>query len=89
MQREVQSHGVSLRTELSSALPPVLGDRVQLQAKDSYDRNEDRRNDGIGHGKHNNNGQVEKGGDGEVDPESIADEGQHRHHNSTEQALRG
>jgi len=31
VQREVFSHGVSLRTELSSALPPVLGDRVQLQ----------------------------------------------------------
>jgi C4-dicarboxylate-specific signal transduction histidine kinase len=31
VQREVSSHGVSLRTELSSALPPVLGDRVQLQ----------------------------------------------------------
>jgi C4-dicarboxylate-specific signal transduction histidine kinase len=31
VQREVLSHGVSLRTELSSALPPVLGDRVQLQ----------------------------------------------------------
>jgi C4-dicarboxylate-specific signal transduction histidine kinase len=29
--REVLSHGVSLRTELASALPPVLGDRVQLQ----------------------------------------------------------
>src|SRR5208282_763322 len=29
--RELHSHGVSLRTELSSALPPVLGDRVQLQ----------------------------------------------------------
>src|SRR4030095_12230990 len=24
-------HGVSLRTELAAALPPVLGDRVQLQ----------------------------------------------------------
>jgi C4-dicarboxylate-specific signal transduction histidine kinase len=31
VQREVLSHGVSLRTELLSALPPVLGDRVQLQ----------------------------------------------------------
>jgi C4-dicarboxylate-specific signal transduction histidine kinase len=31
VQREVVSHGVSLRTELSSALPRVLGDRVQLQ----------------------------------------------------------
>jgi signal transduction histidine kinase len=31
VQREVLSHGVSLRTELASALPPVLGDRVQLQ----------------------------------------------------------
>jgi PAS domain S-box-containing protein len=31
VQREVLSHGVSLRTELSPALPPVLGDRVQLQ----------------------------------------------------------
>jgi C4-dicarboxylate-specific signal transduction histidine kinase len=31
VQREVFSHGVSLRTELGSALPPVLGDRVQLQ----------------------------------------------------------
>jgi C4-dicarboxylate-specific signal transduction histidine kinase len=31
VQREVLSHGVSLRTELSSALPQVLGDRVQLQ----------------------------------------------------------
>jgi len=31
VQREVRSHGVSLRTELASALPPVLGDRVQLQ----------------------------------------------------------
>jgi C4-dicarboxylate-specific signal transduction histidine kinase len=30
-QREVLSHGVSLRTALASALPPVLGDRVQLQ----------------------------------------------------------
>jgi len=31
VQREVLGHGVSLRTELSSALRPVLGDRVQLQ----------------------------------------------------------
>jgi NO-binding membrane sensor protein with MHYT domain len=31
VQREVLSHGVSLRTELAPALPPVLGDRVQLQ----------------------------------------------------------
>jgi signal transduction histidine kinase len=31
VQREVLSNGVSLRTELASALPPVLGDRVQLQ----------------------------------------------------------
>jgi C4-dicarboxylate-specific signal transduction histidine kinase len=31
VQREVFSHGVSLRTELASALPLVLGDRVQLQ----------------------------------------------------------
>src|SRR6202158_4980708 len=31
VQREVLSHGVSLRKELSSALPTVLGDRVQLQ----------------------------------------------------------
>jgi PAS domain S-box-containing protein len=31
VQREVLSHGVSLRTELSPALPLVLGDRVQLQ----------------------------------------------------------
>jgi C4-dicarboxylate-specific signal transduction histidine kinase len=31
MQREVLSQGASLRTELASALPPVLGDRVQLQ----------------------------------------------------------
>ena len=28
---EARSHGVSLRLELASALPPVLGDRVQLQ----------------------------------------------------------
>jgi NO-binding membrane sensor protein with MHYT domain len=31
VQREVLSHGVSLRTELASGLPQVLGDRVQLQ----------------------------------------------------------
>jgi NO-binding membrane sensor protein with MHYT domain len=31
VQREVLSHGVSLRTELASGMPPVLGDRVQLQ----------------------------------------------------------
>lgn len=31
VQREVLSHGVSLRTELSADLPDVLGDRVQLQ----------------------------------------------------------
>jgi C4-dicarboxylate-specific signal transduction histidine kinase len=31
VQREVLSHGVLLRSELSSALPPVRGDRVQLQ----------------------------------------------------------
>jgi C4-dicarboxylate-specific signal transduction histidine kinase len=31
VQREVLSHGVSLRTELASALPQVLGDRIQLQ----------------------------------------------------------
>jgi len=31
VQREVFIHGASLRTELASALPPVLGDRVQLQ----------------------------------------------------------
>jgi NO-binding membrane sensor protein with MHYT domain len=31
VQREVLSHGVSLRTELAYGLPPVLGDRVQLQ----------------------------------------------------------
>ncbi|MGA9723502.1 MAG: ATP-binding protein [Candidatus Binatus sp.] len=30
-QREILSRQVSLRTELASALPPVLGDRVQLQ----------------------------------------------------------
>jgi NO-binding membrane sensor protein with MHYT domain len=31
VQREVFNHGASLRTDLASALPPVLGDRVQLQ----------------------------------------------------------
>jgi PAS domain S-box-containing protein len=31
VQREVFSHGVSLRTELAPALPAVLADRVQLQ----------------------------------------------------------
>jgi C4-dicarboxylate-specific signal transduction histidine kinase len=31
VQRDLLSHGVSLRTELASALPPVLGDRIQLQ----------------------------------------------------------
>jgi NO-binding membrane sensor protein with MHYT domain len=31
VQREVSSHGASLRTELASALPAVLGDRIQLQ----------------------------------------------------------
>src|SRR5260370_509737 len=31
VQREVFDHGASLRTELASALPSVLGDRVQLQ----------------------------------------------------------
>jgi C4-dicarboxylate-specific signal transduction histidine kinase len=31
VQREVLSHEVLLRTELSPALPPVLGDRVQLE----------------------------------------------------------
>jgi len=31
VQREVLGHGVSLRTELVAALPPVLGDRIQLQ----------------------------------------------------------
>jgi C4-dicarboxylate-specific signal transduction histidine kinase len=31
VQREVLSHGVSMRTELASALPHVLGDRVQLE----------------------------------------------------------
>ena len=31
VRREVLSHGVSLRTELSPTLPQVMGDRVQLQ----------------------------------------------------------
>jgi NO-binding membrane sensor protein with MHYT domain len=31
VRREVLSHGVLLRTELASGLPPVLGDRVQLE----------------------------------------------------------
>jgi NO-binding membrane sensor protein with MHYT domain len=31
VQREVLSHGVSMRTELAFGLPTVLGDRVQLQ----------------------------------------------------------
>jgi C4-dicarboxylate-specific signal transduction histidine kinase len=31
VQREVMRHQVSLRTELASALPSVLGDRIQLQ----------------------------------------------------------
>jgi C4-dicarboxylate-specific signal transduction histidine kinase len=31
VRREVLRNGVSMRTELASALPPVLGDRVQLQ----------------------------------------------------------
>ena len=31
VQRELISHGVSLRTELAPALPLILGDRVQLQ----------------------------------------------------------
>jgi NO-binding membrane sensor protein with MHYT domain len=31
VQREVFNHGASLRIELASVLPPVLGDRVQLQ----------------------------------------------------------
>jgi C4-dicarboxylate-specific signal transduction histidine kinase len=31
VQREVSSHGVSLKTELAAALPAVLGDRIQLQ----------------------------------------------------------
>ncbi len=31
VRREASGHGVSLRTELASALPSVLGDRVQLQ----------------------------------------------------------
>jgi PAS domain S-box-containing protein len=31
VQRELASHGVSLRMELASGLPPIFGDRVQLQ----------------------------------------------------------
>src|ERR1700738_2587523 len=31
VQRELASHGVSLKTELAPALPEILGDRVQLQ----------------------------------------------------------
>jgi PAS domain S-box-containing protein len=31
LQSELRNHGVSLRMELSPALPPVIGDRVQLQ----------------------------------------------------------
>jgi PAS domain S-box-containing protein len=31
VQRELASHGVSLRMELASDLPPIFGDRVQLQ----------------------------------------------------------
>jgi signal transduction histidine kinase len=31
VQGEVRKHGVSLRTELAPALPPIEGDRVQLQ----------------------------------------------------------
>jgi len=31
MRREVFGHGTSLQLELASALPPVVGDRVQLQ----------------------------------------------------------
>jgi PAS domain S-box-containing protein len=31
VQREIISHGVSLRTELMSATPKILGDRIQLQ----------------------------------------------------------
>ena len=31
VQRELSSHGVSLRTELAATLPMILGDRVQLQ----------------------------------------------------------
>jgi len=31
VQRELSSHGVSLRTELAPTLPMILGDRVQLQ----------------------------------------------------------
>jgi hypothetical protein len=34
VQRELISHQVSLRTELTSPLPMVLGDRVQLQQVD-------------------------------------------------------
>ena len=28
---ELQQHGIAVRTELAGRLPPVLGDRVQLQ----------------------------------------------------------
>jgi C4-dicarboxylate-specific signal transduction histidine kinase len=31
VQRELTSHGVSLRMELASDLPPIFGDRIQLQ----------------------------------------------------------
>src|SRR5204862_817082 len=31
VQRELISHGISLRTELAPVLPTILGDRVQLQ----------------------------------------------------------
>ena len=31
LRREVSNHGVSMRMELASALPAVLGDRIQLQ----------------------------------------------------------
>lgn len=31
MPRELEKHGISLETELDSGLPPVLGDRIQLQ----------------------------------------------------------
>ncbi|MBH5398082.1 PAS domain S-box protein [Bradyrhizobium sp. CNPSo 4010] len=31
VQREMASHAVSVRMELSSALPPIFGDRIQLQ----------------------------------------------------------
>ena len=31
VQRELNNHGVSLRTEFAPALPTILGDRVQLQ----------------------------------------------------------